>query len=111
MRLAGALRVCWSLGLVFIRPGIAGIVLVIAVQLGLITCMGVFNPAPAPPPRPHVTARAGTGPETHRTHRNSPLAIGPLGPVLIGSVYRSRPRWAARRLVRDAPRSDFWFST
>jgi hypothetical protein len=28
----------------FIRPGAAGIVLVIAVQLGLVTCMGVFNP-------------------------------------------------------------------
>jgi MFS family permease len=41
---AGALRACWSLGLVFIGPGVAGIVLVIAVQLGLVTCMGVFNP-------------------------------------------------------------------
>ena len=30
--------------LAFIRPGAAGIVLVIAVQLGLITCIGVFNP-------------------------------------------------------------------
>jgi hypothetical protein len=41
---AGALRACWSLGLVFIGPGVAGIALVIAVQLGLVTCMGVFNP-------------------------------------------------------------------
>jgi MFS family permease len=44
MRSAGILRACWSLGLAFIRPGAAGIVLVIAVQLGLVTCMGVFNP-------------------------------------------------------------------
>jgi nitrate reductase NapE component len=44
LRTAGALRACWSLGLAFIRPGGAGIVLVIAVQLGLVTCMGVFNP-------------------------------------------------------------------
>jgi predicted MFS family arabinose efflux permease len=44
MRTAGALRACWSLGLAFIRPGAAGIVLVVAVQLGLVTCMGVFNP-------------------------------------------------------------------
>jgi MFS family permease len=44
MLTAGALRACWSLGLAFIRPGAAGIVLVIAVQLGLVTCMGVFNP-------------------------------------------------------------------
>jgi MFS family permease len=44
MLTAGALRACWPLGLAFIRPGAAGIVLVIAVQLGLVTCMGVFNP-------------------------------------------------------------------
>jgi MFS family permease len=44
MLTAGALRACWSLGLAFIRPGVAGIALVIAVQFGLVTCMGVFNP-------------------------------------------------------------------
>jgi MFS family permease len=44
MLTAGALRACWSIGLAFIRPGVAGIVLVIAVQLGLVTCAGVFNP-------------------------------------------------------------------
>ncbi|WP_411136395.1 MFS transporter [Streptomyces sp. C10] len=44
MLTAGTLRACWSLGLAFIRPGLAGLVLVIAVELGLITCMGVFNP-------------------------------------------------------------------
>jgi MFS family permease len=41
---SGALRACWSLGLAFVRPGAAGIVLVIAVQFGLVTCAGVFNP-------------------------------------------------------------------
>lgn len=44
MLIAGALRACWPLGLAFIRPGIAGLVLVVAVELGLITCIGVFNP-------------------------------------------------------------------
>jgi MFS family permease len=44
MRTAGALRTCWLLGLAFLRPGTAGLVLVIAVQLGLVTCIGVFNP-------------------------------------------------------------------
>ncbi|WP_457033490.1 MFS transporter [Kitasatospora sp. P5_F3] len=44
MLTSGALRACWSLGLAFIRPGVAGLVLVIAVEFGLITCMGVFNP-------------------------------------------------------------------
>jgi MFS family permease len=41
---AGALRACWSLGLAFIRPGVAGLVLVMIVELGLISSMGVFNP-------------------------------------------------------------------
>ncbi|SCE37246.1 hypothetical protein GA0115234_1081164 [Streptomyces sp. DvalAA-43] len=41
---AGALRACWAFGLAFIRPGVAGLVLVIAVEFGLIMCMGVFNP-------------------------------------------------------------------
>ena len=44
MLAAGALRACWSVGLAFIHPGMAGIVLVIAVQFGLVTCVGVFNP-------------------------------------------------------------------
>ncbi|MFG2873628.1 MFS transporter [Streptomyces sp. NPDC048337] len=44
MLTAGALRACWSLGPAFIRPGLAGLVLVIAVEFGLIACMGVFNP-------------------------------------------------------------------
>jgi MFS family permease len=44
MLTAGALRACWSLGLAFIHPGVAGIALVMGVQLGLVTCVGVFNP-------------------------------------------------------------------
>ncbi|MGW3408250.1 MFS transporter [Streptomyces sp. NPDC000888] len=41
---AGALRACWLPGLAFIRPGTAGLLLVMGVELGLITCCGVFNP-------------------------------------------------------------------
>ncbi|WP_327706758.1 MFS transporter [Streptomyces decoyicus] len=44
MLTVGALRACWALGLAFIRPGTAGLVLVMTVELGLITCMGVFTP-------------------------------------------------------------------
>jgi hypothetical protein len=44
MLATGALRACWSVGLAFISPGPAGLILVIGVELGLITCMGVFNP-------------------------------------------------------------------
>ncbi|MFD0304921.1 MFS transporter [Streptomyces sp. NPDC127119] len=44
LRTAGALRACWPLGLAFVQPGVPGMVLIILVQLGLVTCCGVFNP-------------------------------------------------------------------
>ena len=44
MRTAGTLRACFSLGLAFIPAGAGGLILVIAIQLGIVTCMGVFNP-------------------------------------------------------------------
>jgi MFS family permease len=44
---SGALRVVWPVGLAFVGPGVAGIVLVIAVQLGLVTSCGVYNPVSA----------------------------------------------------------------
>ncbi|WP_399934473.1 MFS transporter [Streptomyces kanamyceticus] len=40
----GALRACWPVGLAFVRPGVTGLVLVMVVELGLITCSGMFNP-------------------------------------------------------------------
>ncbi|MGQ4270455.1 MFS transporter [Nocardiopsis changdeensis] len=44
LRAAGTLRAVWPLGLVPVVPGPAGMVLVIAVQAAMITCIGVFNP-------------------------------------------------------------------
>jgi Major Facilitator Superfamily len=44
MLIAGALRSCWSFGLAFIAPGLPGLALVLVVQLGLVTSVGVFNP-------------------------------------------------------------------
>ncbi len=44
LRTAGAARACWSLGLAFVVPGTPGLALVLAVQFGLVTCIGVFNP-------------------------------------------------------------------
>ncbi|SEG72892.1 Predicted arabinose efflux permease, MFS family [Actinacidiphila yanglinensis] len=41
---AGALRACWPIGLAFVGPGVPGIVLIVVVQFGLVTCCGVFNP-------------------------------------------------------------------
>jgi MFS family permease len=42
--IAGTVRACWILGLAFVRPGVAGIVLVIVVQFGLVLCCGIYNP-------------------------------------------------------------------
>jgi MFS family permease len=47
LRWAGTLRACWSIGLAFVGAGAGGLVLVLAFQLGLVTCMGVFNPVSA----------------------------------------------------------------
>lgn len=44
MLVAGCLRACWSIGLAFVGPGYAGIGLVVAIQWGLVTCIGVFSP-------------------------------------------------------------------
>jgi hypothetical protein len=44
LRAAGALRACWPVGLALVGPGTPGLLLVAAVELGLTTCIGVFNP-------------------------------------------------------------------
>ncbi len=44
LRRAGTLRACWSVGLALVPAGWAGVAVVAVVQLGLVTCMGVFNP-------------------------------------------------------------------
>ncbi|GAA2742311.1 MFS transporter [Kitasatospora cinereorecta] len=40
----GTLRALWPVGLAFLRPGTAGLLLVMGVELGLIFCCAVFNP-------------------------------------------------------------------
>lgn len=47
MLASGTLSACWPVGLAFIGPGTGGLILVIAVQFGLVLCMGVFNPVNA----------------------------------------------------------------
>ncbi|MFJ5262320.1 MFS transporter [Streptomyces sp. NPDC088387] len=44
LRVMGTLRACSPVGLAFVGPGTSGLLLVMAVELFLITCMGVFNP-------------------------------------------------------------------
>ena len=58
----GTLRACWPVGLAFVGPGTSGLLLVMAVEFALITCMGVFTPVLA------TTRLEGTPPDrTTRT--------------------------------------------
>jgi predicted MFS family arabinose efflux permease len=43
-RTVGTLRAVWLIGLVFVRPGVAGLLVVIAVELAIIVCMSLYNP-------------------------------------------------------------------
>ena len=41
---AGTLRACWVMGLLLMRPGVIGLVVVMVVEMGLIFSCSVFNP-------------------------------------------------------------------
>jgi predicted MFS family arabinose efflux permease len=41
---AGTLRACWVAGLLLMRPGVIGLIVVMAVEMGLIFSCSVFNP-------------------------------------------------------------------
>jgi predicted MFS family arabinose efflux permease len=43
-RTVGALRAIWLIGLAFVRPGVVGLVTVIAVELAIIISMSLYNP-------------------------------------------------------------------
>ena len=47
LRVFGALRCCWPIGLVLVRPGLPGLLVVMTVELVLITCCSVFGPVSA----------------------------------------------------------------
>lgn len=44
LRVFGTLRACWPIGLVAIRPGLAGLLVVMGTELGLIVCASIYNP-------------------------------------------------------------------
>jgi len=44
LRTVGTLRAIWLLGLAFVRPGVVGLVTVIAVELAIIISMSLYNP-------------------------------------------------------------------
>lgn len=47
LRVFGRLRACWPLGLVFVRPGLSGLLIVMGTELALILCCSIFNPVMA----------------------------------------------------------------
>ncbi|MER7007307.1 MFS transporter [Dactylosporangium sp. NPDC000555] len=44
LRTVGTLRAVWLIGLAFVRPGVAGLATVIAVELAIIISMSLYNP-------------------------------------------------------------------
>ncbi|MEU6086378.1 MFS transporter [Streptomyces sp. NPDC047085] len=44
LRTAAVLRAVWPLGLAFVRPGLPGLLLVMVLEFGVITCSGVYSP-------------------------------------------------------------------
>lgn len=44
MLVSGTLGACFPLGMALMRPGVAGLVIVMIVQFGVITSMGIFSP-------------------------------------------------------------------
>ncbi|MEU1316841.1 MFS transporter [Streptomyces tibetensis] len=78
---AGVLRACWSIGLAFTGPGTPGLVLVMLVEFGLITCCGVYNPVLA----------------THRLDRTP-----------TGRVTRTLAAWSATGKAATATVTALW---
>ncbi|HEY2792894.1 MAG TPA: MFS transporter [Micromonosporaceae bacterium] len=44
LRVVGTLRCVWLIGLAFLRPGVIGLLTVMAVEMAIIICMSLFNP-------------------------------------------------------------------
>jgi MFS family permease len=44
LRVVGTLRCLWLIGLAFLRPGVIGLLTVMAVEMAIIICMSLFNP-------------------------------------------------------------------
>ncbi|MFD5161188.1 MFS transporter [Streptomyces hawaiiensis] len=78
---AGALRVCWPIGLAFTGPGTSGLALVMLVEFGLITCCAVYNPVLA----------------THRLDRTP-----------TGRVTRTLSAWSATSKATTATMTALW---
>ncbi len=100
LRGSGALRACWPVLLVFVAPGAGGLVLVMAVEFVLITCIGVFNPVLATTRleqlAPELTTRALSAWSV--TAKAATAALTALGGVLA-ALTGPRPALAAAGLL------------
>lgn len=87
---AGTLRAIWPVGLAFIGPGMPGLLLVMAVEFGLITCIGVFNPVLATTrldrtPQDRITRTLTAWSITGRTATAAATALWGLLAALTGT--------------------------
>jgi MFS family permease len=91
IRVFGILRACWSIGLAFTGHGAGGVLLVIGLQFGLVTCMGVFNPVYATYRLDH-TGKAWTARTLAAWSVSSSLTIAALTAVWGGLASLAGPR-------------------
>ncbi|MEU3885164.1 MFS transporter [Streptomyces sp. NPDC029041] len=88
---AGVLRACWSIGLAFTGPGTPGLVLVMLVEFGLITCCAVFNPVLAT----HRLDRTPTGRVTRTLAAWS--ATGKAATAMVTALWGVLAAWTGPR--------------
>ncbi|GAA1756118.1 MFS transporter [Nonomuraea bangladeshensis] len=114
---SGVLRALWPAGLAFVGPGTGGLVLVMAVELGLIFCCGVFNPVQATcrlerTPSGRVTRTLSAWTVTTRASTALLTAVwgvlgGLLGPrpaiALAGVLLLATPLLLPRRAAAPSP--------
>jgi MFS family permease len=75
-RTVGTLRAVWLIGLAFVRPGVAGLATVIAVELAIIICMSLYSPVLA-------TYRLQHTPEQRVARTLSAWSIGQQASIAI----------------------------
>jgi MFS family permease len=86
---AGTLRACWSIGLALVGAGVGGLALVIVLELGLVTSVGVFNPVFATrrlteTPSDHVARVLGAWTVTNNATIAGLTALGGVLAAIVG---------------------------
>ena len=122
MLATGTVRACWPIGLAFTPPGPAGLLLVIGLQFGLVTSMGIFNPVFAayrlqaiPPDRLArvlsaytISSRASTAALTFLWGLLAALTSARTAILIAGVLILATPLLLPRHAQGAVPRARRW---